>query len=57
MLFKAYLKDNCGATAVEYGLIASLFVLGTTFGLDEVSVSVQDMLDVVSAAIDSILDN
>ena len=55
MSFKAFLSDNEGATAVEYGLIATMFVLGTIFGMDAVGSALQSMLGTVSAAIASVL--
>jgi Flp pilus assembly pilin Flp len=50
------LRDDSGATAVEYGLIATLFVLGATAGMDEASISLQEMFEVVSDTIDAVLD-
>ncbi len=55
MLFKSFLSDNGGATAVEYGLIATMFVLGTIFGMDAVGSALQSMLGAVSAAMASVL--
>ncbi len=55
MLFKAFLNDDAGATAVEYGLIATLFVLSTIFGLDAVGSALQNMLGAVSDAMASVL--
>ncbi len=55
MLFKAFLSDNGGATAVEYGLIATMFVMGTIFGMDAVGSAFQNMLGAVSAAMASVL--
>ena len=55
MSFKAFLSDNGGATAVEYGLIATMFVMGTIFGMDAVESALQSMLGAVSAAMASVL--
>ncbi len=55
MEFKAFLSDNGGATAVEYGLIAAMFVMGTIFGMDAVESALQNMLGAVSAAMASVL--
>ncbi len=55
MSFKAFLSDNGGATAVEYGLIATMFVMGTIFGMDAVESALQNMLGAVSAAMASVL--
>ena len=54
-MFKAFLNDDAGATAVEYGLIATLFVLSTIFGLDAVGSALQNMLGAVSDAMASVL--
>ncbi len=55
MSFKAFLSDNGGATAVEYGLIATMFVMGTIFGMDAVGSALQSMLGAVSATMASVL--
>ncbi len=55
MPLKAFIRDDEGATAVEYGLIATLFVLGSIFGLDAVGTALQEMLEAVSAAMAFVL--
>ena len=54
MSFKRFLGDHGGATAVEYGLIASLFVMGTIFGLNALGSSLQNLLKAVIAAVASV---
>ena len=55
MSFKAFIFDNGGATAVEYGLIASLCVMGAIYGMDAVGSTLQNMLGAVSAALASVI--
>ena len=45
------LHDTAGATAIEYGLIAVMCVLGTIAGMNGLSSSLQDLLDTVMAVI------
>ena len=44
---KEILHDIEGATAVEYSLIAALFVMGTIAGLNGLGSPLQNMLNVV----------
>ena len=44
---KQILHDIEGATAVEYGLIASLFVMGTIAGLNSIGSPLSNLLGTV----------
>lgn len=46
-----FLLDTSGATAVEYGLLASLISIGMIVGLGGFSDSLLDVLDKISTAI------
>ncbi len=48
---KEILNDVDGATAVEYGLIASLFVMGTIAGLNSIGSQLQNLLGSVLAVV------
>ena len=48
---KEILHDTDGASAVEYGLIASLLVLGTITGLDNVGSQLSSLLGNVLAVV------
>ena len=48
---KEILHDIEGATAVEYGLIAAMCVLGTITGLNSLGSSIQSLLDTVMAVV------
>ncbi len=48
---KEILHDIVGATAVEYGLIAAMCVLGTIAGLNSLGSSLQNLLSTVMAAV------
>ncbi len=39
ILFKRLIKDASGVTAIEYGLISALIVVGSLLALNSVSVS------------------
>jgi pilus assembly protein Flp/PilA len=39
ILLKRLIKDECGVTAIEYGLIAALIVVGSLIAIDSVRVS------------------
>ena len=52
--FKEFVVDNGGATAVEYGLIASLFVMGTIVGLNGLGSPLENLLRTVIAAVVSV---
>ncbi len=54
MSFKAFLSDNGGATAVEYGLIAAMCVMGTIYGLNAMGSALQSLLGIVSSVLASV---
>ena len=47
-LIRRFQKDNSGATAIEYGLIAALVVVACIFALDNVGQSLIALFDTVS---------
>ena len=51
---KEILDDIEGATAIEYGLIASLFVMGTIAGLNSLGSPLSNLLGHVLAVVISI---
>ena len=51
---RAIFRDVEGATAVEYGLIASLFVMGTIAGLNSIGSPLSNLLGSVLAVVISI---
>lgn len=51
---KEFVVDHEGATAVEYGLIASLFVMGTIMGLNGLGSPLENLLRTVIAAVVSV---
>jgi Flp pilus assembly pilin Flp len=44
---KEFVRDAAGATAVEYSLIAALFVMGTIAGMHALGSPLQNMILVV----------
>ena len=40
--FKAFIDDECGATAIEYGLIAALVSVAATIALGSIGDSLND---------------
>ena len=48
---REFVRDSEGATAIEYGLIASLFVLGTIAGLNSIGSSLSNLLGSVLAVV------
>ena len=52
--FEEFLVDHGGTTAVEYGLIASLFVMGTILGLNGLGSPLENLLRTVIAAVVSV---
>lgn len=52
LMLSAYIKDNSGATAIEYALIAALIALSIIGGASAVSTSLNGMFDNVSEALD-----
>ena len=50
--FRDFVVDHEGATAVEYGLIASLFVMGTIAGLNGLGSPLENLLRTVIYAVE-----
>ena len=55
-VFKRFLDDNSGATAVEYGLLASLISVAMIVGLGGFSDSLLSVLETISTAITGAAD-
>lgn len=47
-LFKNFVRDEDGATAIEYGLIAALVSVAAVFALGQMGTALTDMFTVVS---------
>jgi pilus assembly protein Flp/PilA len=52
-MFAAFLRDESGATAMEYGLIAALVAVAAIVALDALGNSVSGMFDAVRAKLDA----
>lgn len=52
-LLKSFLSDRCGATAIEYGLLASLIAVGLLSGLTAFSDSLNNTLMTINDSITS----
>jgi pilus assembly protein Flp/PilA len=52
-MFARFLKDESGATAIEYGLIAALIAVAIIGGVSALGKSVNTTMDNVSTAIDA----
>ena len=50
-LFKRFIKDESGATAIEYGLIAALIAVAIIAGLQTIRGELQGTLTEVSTAL------
>jgi pilus assembly protein Flp/PilA len=48
---KAFLLDNQGATAIEYGLIAALVSVAASFSLLAIGSSLRGLYDTVSSSV------
>jgi pilus assembly protein Flp/PilA len=48
---KNLLKNQNGATAIEYGLIAALIVVGSMFGLSKMATNQKNSFDNMSTAV------
>lgn len=48
---KAFLADECGVTAIEYGLLAALITIAAIAGISATGVNVLAMYDYWSAAV------
>lgn len=51
MMIRLYLKDETGATAIEYGLIAALIGVSIITAATAVGVSITDMFGVVGTTL------
>ncbi|GKX33135.1 MAG: hypothetical protein MnENMB40S_07530 [Rhizobiaceae bacterium MnEN-MB40S] len=51
-LFARFMKDESGATAIEYGLIAALIAIAVIAGASAVGGSVGDVFDSASEEMD-----
>lgn len=49
---KKFLRDESGATAIEYGLIAALIALAITAGAGTLGTSLGDKFDEIAAELD-----
>ena len=54
-MIKAFAKDEEGATAIEYGLIAALVALAAISALDALGSSLIGTFDFVSTSINDVL--
>jgi pilus assembly protein Flp/PilA len=52
-MFAAFLKDETGATAIEYGLIAALVAVAAIVALEALGTSVSDMFTGVKTKLDA----
>ncbi len=50
-LFRQVMSDTCGATAIEYGLIAAIMSVALIAGFGALSTSVQGVFETVTATI------
>ncbi|GLQ24943.1 hypothetical protein GCM10007853_28170 [Algimonas ampicilliniresistens] len=55
-LFKQFLEDESGATAIEYGLIAALIAVAMIAGATSLGGSISDKMDDVGATMDGVAD-
>lgn len=53
--FKTFLADEEGATAIEYGLLASLIALAIVGGATALGGSINDLFISVSTTLDGVL--
>ena len=51
-LFKNLMRDESGATAIEYGLIAALVAIAAIGALNALGGSLQNMFNTVSSELD-----
>lgn len=52
--FKHFIRDESGATAIEYGLIVSLIGVALTVSLHELGQSLSSMFENIGRALDSV---
>lgn len=50
-MFRQYLKDESGATAIEYGLIAALIAVGIIAGATAIGDQVNNTLDNIAGEV------
>ena len=50
-LFNRFIKDESGATAIEYGLIAALIAVGIIAGARSIGTSVNDKFDTIATEV------
>lgn len=53
-LLKAFVQDETGATAVEYGLIAALIAVAMIAGATQLGESIDDKFSDVATTVDSV---
>jgi len=51
---KRFLRDDSGATAIEYGLIASLIGVALTVSLGELGQTISSMFEQIGRALDNV---
>ena len=52
-ILKSFAKDESGATAIEYGLIAALVAIGLIAALTALGGSLQQIFNAISTALNS----
>jgi pilus assembly protein Flp/PilA len=52
--FKRFIRDENGATAIEYGLIASLIGVALTVSLQELGQTLSSMFENIGRALDNV---
>lgn len=52
-IFKDFIKDESGATAIEYGLIAALVSVAAIVALENMGTSLDNMFSTVAGKLDS----
>jgi len=50
-MFKRFLKDESGATAIEYGLIAALIAVVIIAGVSAVGTNLNDMFNAIGTTV------
>ncbi len=53
-IFARFVKDESGATAIEYGLIAALIALAIVAGAGALGNSLDDMFSAISSSLDGV---
>ena len=51
-LFTRFIKDESGATAIEYGLIAALIAIALIAGAERIGTEVNEKFDTVATAME-----